>query len=110
MFRLKERIRYLYYTKIHHISDMEYNIMNMRNKGIQIGEGCRIFTNIQSNEPYLISIGDNVTISGDVKFCTHDNAVCKVIKDKTDVLGRITLGNGVFVGMNSIILGRLSEN
>ncbi len=79
-------------------------ILNMRSRGISIGENCRIFTNIQSLEPTLIKIGNNVTISSNVSFCTHDNAIIKVINGKTDVVGEIKVGDNCFIGMNSILM------
>lgn len=48
-----------------------------RNAGIKIGENCTICCNILSAEPYLIEIGNDVTISGNVVFVTHDNSVAK---------------------------------
>ena len=35
-----------------------------RKAGMTIGKGCNICCNIMNTEPYLITIGDNVTISG----------------------------------------------
>ena len=53
-----------------------------RKQGVSIGDSCSIFSNIVSSEPYLITIGDNVTISNDVQLITHDNAIIKVSKGK----------------------------
>lgn len=100
--KIKRKLRYLYLTKIRKMSEVDITIMNMRKAGISVGGGCRIFTNINSTEPYLISIGDNVTISSGVIFCTHDNAIIKAVPGKTDVVGRITVGDNCFIGMNSI--------
>ena len=98
------RIKRLYYTKIKRMSEVDYQIMLMRRSGITIGEKCRIFTMITSNEPSMIRIGNNVTISSNVSLCTHDNGIIKVIEDKTDAIGRITIGDNCFIGMNSIIM------
>lgn len=38
----------------------EYSIIRMRNSGILIGERCRIYTFLQSNEPSMIQIGNDV--------------------------------------------------
>lgn len=51
--------------------------------------------------PYLISIGDNVSLSG-VKILTHDASLKKSI-GYTKV-GKVTIGDNVFVGLGSIIL------
>ena len=76
----------------------------MRKAGISVGDNCRVFTEITSNEPMLISIGNNVTISSDVRFVTHDNAIIKSNMGFTDIVGRISIGNNVFIGTRAIIM------
>lgn len=102
--RLKQRLMTHYYKKIRKFSDVDLNILYMRRSGITVGEGCRIFTRVTSTEPYLISIGDRVTISAGVSFITHDNGIIKVLEGKTDVVGPVTVGDRCFIGMNSMLL------
>lgn len=52
----------------------EYSIIRMRNSGIVIGERCRIYTFLQSHEPSMIQIGNDVTVSSGASFITHDNS------------------------------------
>lgn len=75
-----------------------------RKKGICIGESCHIYSNISTSESYLIRIGNNVTISNDVQFITHDNSISKVLPDFTDVFGKIVIDDNVFIGARSILL------
>lgn len=75
-----------------------------RDNGMQIGENCNICCNIMTTEPYLIKLGKNVTISGNVKFITHDNSISKVIEGTTDVFGRVIIGENCFIGQNATIL------
>ena len=75
-----------------------------RKMGMTIGKGCNIVPNITTTEPFLISIGDNVTLAGGVTLCTHDNCVSKMIPDCTDMFGAISIGNNCFIGQNSIIM------
>lgn len=75
-----------------------------RKIGIAIGEKCRIFSVIATPEPYLISIGNNVTIAPGVRLITHDNSVSKVLPNVTDAFGKIIIGNNCFIGVGSIIL------
>lgn len=102
--KLSRKLKRFYQIKIKKQDPMELRIAALRRSGMQIGERCRIFSNIQSNEPYMIRIGDNVTVSGDVSFCTHDNGIIKVLAGKTDVVGPITVGNDCFIGMHSILM------
>ena len=58
-----------------------------------------------TSEPYLISIGNNVTISSGTRFVTHDNSICKCENSAfTDVVGKIRIGDNVFIGMGSIVM------
>jgi acetyltransferase-like isoleucine patch superfamily enzyme len=84
-----------------------------RSLGVRVGEGCD-FINLSrdsfGSEPYLISIGSFVTLSGPVRFITHDGAV-RVIRDdfpSLDVIAPIKIGNHVFVGPNTIFLPGVS--
>lgn len=102
--RLVRKLKYLYYTRIKKMTENEYNIMLMRNSGIKIGERCRIYTFVQSNEPSMITIGNDVTVSSEVAFITHDNSILKVLDPMTDVVGKITIGDKCFVGQKSILM------
>lgn len=75
-----------------------------RNAGMRIGGGCNICCNIMTMEPFMVEIGRNVTISGDVKLVTHDNSVAKLNIGGADVFGRIVIGDNCFIGQNSIIM------
>jgi acetyltransferase-like isoleucine patch superfamily enzyme len=76
--------------------------------GFKLGRNCR-FTgkNISfGSEPFLIEIGDNVTITPGVKFQTHDGGVALFRKDipGLNVFGRIKIGNNVFIGEDAMIM------
>lgn len=75
--------------------------------GIKIGDKVR-FTGdtMWGTEPYLIEIGDNVIITQDVVFHTHDGGV-GLLRDKypgINIFGKIIIGNNVFIGSKAIIL------
>jgi acetyltransferase-like isoleucine patch superfamily enzyme len=75
--------------------------------GIKIGKNVR-FTGMPKwgSEPYLIEIGDDVTITQNVVFHTHDGGVGLFRKEYPgiNVFGRIKVGNNVFIGSNTIIM------
>lgn len=77
--------------------------------GVKVGAGTRFMGlkhGIFGSEPFLISIGENCLITGDVKFITHDGSVY-LLKNKypnADIFGRIIIGNNVFIGLRSTIL------
>ena len=55
-------------------------------------------------EPYLVEIGDDVTIAAGTALLTHDNSVIKCDLDATDYFGRIVIGDHCFIGVKSILL------
>lgn len=81
-------------------------IQYYRKLGMTIGEDTHIFSRLISSEPFLISIGKNVTISIGVSLLTHDASVGAIVGRHvySDIVGPITIGNNCFIGANSIIL------
>ena len=90
------------FIKKRRMSNVEY----YRSLGVKIGENCRIYTNRFGSEPWLISIGNNVTIAGDVTFITHDGStwLCKDNRGRRYLFKEINIGNNIFIGSNSTIL------
>jgi len=73
-------------------------------KNVQIVGGANF-----GSEPYLITIGDNTTISFDCAFVTHD-AATRVIRNlpnhnkETVIYGDINIGKNCFIGCRCVIL------
>ena len=84
----------------------EAHAAKLRRSGVAVGEGCRIYTNSFSTEPWLVRIGNRVGISGGVKFLTHDGAACliRASRPRAQSLGAIEVGDDVFIGENAMIL------
>lgn len=88
-----------------------------RKIGVEIGKNSRLL-GIQpstfGSEPYLIKIGNHVTITGGVKFITHDGGVWILREEhpEIDVFGTIEIGDNSFIGLNTIILPnvKIGEN
>jgi acetyltransferase-like isoleucine patch superfamily enzyme len=84
-----------------------------RHLGVTVGEGCD-FLNLSDDtfgsEPYLVRIGDRVTLSGPLRFVTHDGGVRVLAKENPslDVIAPIDVGNDVFIGANVILLPGVS--
>lgn len=58
---------------------------------------------LDGNFPWLISIGDNVTLATHVKILAHDASTAKIEGAHTKI-GIVSIGNNVFIGANSVIL------
>ena len=81
-------------------------VERLRARGIAIGTDCRIYSDLWTTEPYLISIGDRVGIAGGVKILTHDGAAHMRRQHRPDLqfLGPVTVGDDCFIGENAILL------
>lgn len=102
---IKHDLKIFYYTKIRGLTEREIRINYLRNCGMTIGKDFYCFSDkIETTEPYLISIGDHVTIAVGVSFATHDASSHFYMPESSDLYGRITIGNRVFIGMNAMIL------
>jgi acetyltransferase-like isoleucine patch superfamily enzyme len=82
------------------------SIYAARSLGVKLGEGCRVYTQSFGTEPWLISIGDRVTVTSGVQFITHDGSTW-LLRDEKGRRYRyapIEIGNDVFIGMDSLIM------
>lgn len=82
------------------LSNLEYLI----NHGFKHGKNfnCYSVEGIDSNWPWLIEIGDDVTISSNVNILAHD-ASTNVVGCHTKI-GKVKVGNNVFIGAKSVVL------
>lgn len=79
-----------------------------RKIGVRMGKGVQIFGSsyaMFSAEPWLVTLGDNVTVSFATFLC-HDGATIPFRKDypDLDVTAPIVVGNDCFIGYHAIIL------
>lgn len=89
----------------------EYTIVPvLRDLGLRVGEDCRIFTKnpyeMFGSEPYLIRIGNHVTVTTGVKFITHDGGTWVFRREDPDfdVFGPIEVKDNVFIGIGTIVM------
>lgn len=76
-------------------------------KGVKVGEGCRIYVRDFGTEPFLISLGDRVTVAQGCVFLTHDGSTWLVRDTDGERYFRflpISVGSDVFIGANSLIM------
>jgi acetyltransferase-like isoleucine patch superfamily enzyme len=87
------------------------NIKYLRSLGMKIGDRCDIITNVKNigSEPWLIEIGNGVTICSGVVFLTHDGS-SRIFRNQIHEMnvfgnrfGKIKINDNCFIGINSII-------
>lgn len=99
---LKKIIRKL---RSFHKSPREAELDNLKARGLRIGKNVDIFTDypFDSLYPGLISVGDYVTISSNVRILAHDASMGYLTNGATKI-GIVDIGNHVFIGHGSTIL------
>ncbi len=84
----------------------------LRSRGVKIGENCQLLNRIENygTEPWLIEIGNKVTVTYGVFFINHDGSSRLFRKNlsKSSIYGNkfgaIRILDNCFIGINSIIL------
>ncbi|SMC75995.1 acyltransferase [Pedobacter africanus] len=81
-------------------------VVYARRKGVKVGKNCRIYTTNFGTEPWLIEIGEKVTVTSGVIILTHDGStwLFNDQKGRRYSYKKVLIGNNVFIGVNSIIL------
>ena len=77
--------------------------------GMQVGKGFTCMGGCYfGSEPYLITIGNDVRLSANITFVTHDGGTWafRDIPEYADVIkyGRISIGDRTFIGCNVTIM------
>ena len=79
-------------------------------RGLNAGNNLDIHPSVSfGSEPYLIRLGNNVRITKNVQFITHDGGVIVIrnlieeFKD-ADLFGTIQVGDNVHIGVNAVIM------
>lgn len=101
------------YAKLRRALDIAFlsGVSFARKYGVIVGDGCRIYTKSWGSEPFLVNIGNRVTVTSGVRILTHDGATW-LVRDSGGVRWQryrpVVIGNDVFIGVNSIILPGVS--
>lgn len=88
------------------ITQKNDSVEHARSIGVQVGKDCRLYIRDFGSEPYLISIGDHVTITKGVNFITHDGGMWVLRNEYPDIdyIRPIIIHDNCFIGMNAILL------
>lgn len=76
-----------------------------RKQGAQIGNNCSFLVSRLGTEPYLVKIGNHVTIATGVWFITHDGG-CWIFREEIPDLqafGPIIIEDNCVIGQNAIL-------
>lgn len=85
----------------------EYTIARyFRKQGAQIGNDCRLLVRSLGDEPYLVKLGNHVTVAGGVTFVTHDGAAWIARQQIPDIqiFGPIIIEDNCVIGQSAILL------
>jgi len=120
----KNESNYKIYNRLVDLLSIFYNLFDryllclgnkikyLRKRGVKIGNNCSVITQPKNfgSEPWLIEIGNKVTIANGVVFINHDGA-SRVFRNLIpssskygNRFGTILVGDNSFVGINSVLL------
>lgn len=83
----------------------------LKKTGVKHGENVCLYGKVSfGSEPWIITLGNNVHITNDVRFVTHDGGTLLFRNEVPDleITKPITIGNNVYIGVNSIVLPGVS--
>lgn len=80
-----------------------------RSIGVTLGSNVRFYgmkSSMFSSEPWLITIGNNVYITANCAFVTHDGGTLILRKEVPDLewTAPITVGNDVYMGVGTLVM------
>lgn len=84
----------------------------LRYLGVRVGKGCSIYNSVNGfSDPWLIEIGNNVTLTSGVLLITHDGATRLFRKNLPEMnpvfgnrFGTIRILDNCFIGVNTVLL------
>lgn len=82
-------------------------VEHARKIGVNFSEGLHIYGRVNwGSEPWIITLGSNVYITRNCTFITHDGGtlVFRQYVPDLEITKPITLGNNVYVGINTVFL------
>ncbi len=108
----KKKLRkHFYETLLKYKRNFDYwyhhkKIEELIKNGLRIGKNVTIMptAEIDDSYPYLISIGDNSSISKYVQLIAHDQATFKFSEENFERLGKIEIKENCYIGQSAIIL------
>lgn len=76
-----------------------------RRQGMAVGEGCMIVPTLLGTEPYLVKIGNHVTIAQGVTLVTHDGGSWLFRHEVPDLqgFGPIIIEDNCVIGVNAVL-------
>lgn len=103
--------RFLRRIVLGHKADSDAYVAHLRRLGMRIGDGTTIFSPrsclIDETRPWMVELGSHVQISHGVVILTHGyewSVVQGVTGEVLGSCGKVTIGDNVFLGANSVIL------
>lgn len=82
----------------------QHTVESLVKRGLRVGKNFHALHgyDLDPSHCWLITIGDDVTLAPNVQIIAHDASTCHALGYAK--IGRVTIGNRVFVGAGSIIL------
>lgn len=108
LIRYVKRLKDWLYRKSIETNIVKYTEYIIAHSEAKVGKNCLLYNGSLGDESWLVEIGDDVMLTAGVKILTHDGCGW-VLKNmgylkNPDKLGKVVIGNNVYVGINTVIL------
>lgn len=102
------KIKKLFVNPYYYILDKISHEKYAEKLGVNMGKGCRVYGKVSwGTEPWIITLGDNVHVTADCRFVTHDGGTL-LFRDQEPTLELtrpIVIGDDVYIGARATIMG-----
>lgn len=108
MNRYLRKLKKLFKNPYLYILDKISHELYAKKIGLNFGKNCHFYGKISwGTEPWIITLGDNVHITGECKFVTHDGGTLlfRKLEPTLELTKPIVIGNNVYIGTRSMIMG-----
>ena len=108
MNNIMRRVKKLFTNPYYFILDKISHEAYARKMGVNMGENCHVYGKVSwGTEPWIITLGNNVHVTADCRFVTHDGATLlfRSQEPTLELTRPIVIGNDVYIGARSTIMG-----
>lgn len=101
---VKEDVLMKVFKFLYSLIDRKATVKKLREWGAKIGQDVELYNvTISRKDATCLEIGNHVTLTG-CHILTHDASTKRFLGNDINRIGRVVIGNNVFVGVHSLIL------
>lgn len=111
MSNIFRKIKKLFTSPYYYILDKISHEKYAKKIGVNMGKNCHFYGKISwGTEPWIITLGNNVHVTAECRFVTHDGATLLFREQEPtlELTKPIVIGDDVYIGARATIMGGVS--